>query len=57
MVIKCYSSLVKRKEELHQISEEKKALKNRDPDCPPNHVILSEDERRRVLTNLQKCNF
>ena len=32
-------------------------MKNRkpDPDCPPNHVRLSEDERRRVLTNLQKC--
>jgi len=44
--------LVKRKEELRQANE----VKNRkpDPDCPPNHVRLSEDERRRVLTNLQK---
>lgn len=44
---------MKRKEELRQANE----VKNRkpDPDCPPNHVRLSEDERRRVLTNLQKC--
>jgi len=44
--------LVKRKEEIERVKAEKNAKP--DPDCPPNHVRLSEEERRRVLDNLKK---
>ena len=49
-------SLVKRKEHWAEVQREKEKNKP-DPDCPKGHKRVPEEERRKVLENLKKCEF
>ena len=51
-----YCSLVKRREKWAEQKKEEEKRKP-DPDCPKGHKRVPEEERRKVLEKLKKCEF
>ena len=47
---------MKRKEDWKKKAEEEERKKP-DPDCPPGHRKLSEEDRRKVLAKLKQCEL